>query len=162
MTPLPTQPSYAELFENLGTIAMVGASTRSNKASYFVMTYLLAKGLRVIPVNPAAAGREILEQKVYPSLADIPEPIDCVNIFRHAEAAHGIVEEVLALKNPPRLIWMQFGVTHEAAAKRARDAGLTVVMDRCLKEEWARLRGELGWIGLNSGQITSKLHSKKG
>lgn len=133
---------------------MVGASHKTTKASYFVLSYLLARDFQVYPVNPK--GGEILGQKVYPSLAAIPQALYGIIIFRASDAAGQVVEEALALSPPPKLIWMQFGVRHDRAAARARAAGLTVVMDRCLKQEWARHTGELGYVGLNSGLIRAR------
>jgi predicted CoA-binding protein len=103
------------------------------------MGYLLRAGYRVLPVNPGQVGREILGQKVYGRLVDIPEPIDCVDIFRQQSALAGVVDESLALVPLPKLIWMQLDLVDEAAAAKARAAGITVVMDRCIKVEHARL-----------------------
>jgi predicted CoA-binding protein len=135
-------------------IAMVGASTNWNRPSFFAMKYLQAKGFRVIPVNPSAAGQEILGEKVYASLADIPVPVDMVDIFRNAEAAGPITDE--AIRIGAKVLWMQLGVRNDAAAARAEAAGLTVVMNRCPKIEFARLGGELSWHGINSHVLSSK------
>ncbi len=145
------------LLEGVRTIAMVGASPNPVRPSHYVMAYLQAKGFRVLPVNPVAAGRSILGERVYAGLAELPMAVDMVDIFRGAEAVEPIIEEILALPEPPRIVWMQLGVRHEAAAARARAAGLEVVMDRCPKQEWARLNGELGWGGINTGLISSKV-----
>ena len=104
-----------------------------------VMAYLLRQGYRVIPVNPGHDGHEILGQRVYARLADIPEPIDIVDIFRRQEALSGVVDEALALDPKPKAIWMQLGLRDDAAAARAEAAGLSVVMDRCIKVDHARL-----------------------
>ncbi|MGB0671960.1 MAG: CoA-binding protein [Rhodospirillales bacterium] len=140
------------------TIAMVGASPKWVRPSNFVMKYLQGKGYRVIPVNPAAAGQTILGETVYGALTDVPEPFQMVDIFRNSAAAGPIVEEALALKEARgiRNIWMQLTVVNDDAAARARAAGLSVVMDRCVKIEYGRLFGELGWGGINTGVITSK------
>lgn len=138
------------------TIAMVGASPNWRRPSYFVMKYLQGKGYRVIPVNPRAAGEDILGETAVASLADLPVPVDMVDIFRSADAAGAIVDEALALPIPPSVIWMQLTVRHDAAAARAEARGLTVIMDRCPKQEWARLNGELGWSGIRSNVISSK------
>lgn len=139
-------------------IAMVGASANWVRPSNFAMKYLQGKGFRVIPVNPGAAGKEILGETVYASLADIEDHVDMVDIFRSSDAAGGIVDEAIAVKDTLGLsvIWMQLGIRNDAAAKRAEAAGLTVIMDRCPKIEYGRLFGELGWSGVNSGIISSK------
>ena len=136
------------------TVAMVGASPDWNRPSYFAMKYLLRKGYHVVPVNPRAAGQEILGQRVYASLAEIPEPIDVVDIFRRADAVPGIVDEAIRLG--AKVVWMQLGVRHPDAARTAEEAGLAVVMDRCMKIEYGRLSGELAWSGVNSGIISSR------
>ena len=138
------------------TVAMVGASPNPTRASYFVLKYLTAKGFRVIPVNPRAAGQDILGETVYPDLAAVPVPIDMVDIFRSSDAAAGIVEEALSLDPRPKAVWMQFNVRNDAAAARAEAAGMKVVMNRCPKVEWARLSGELSWSGFNTGLISSR------
>jgi predicted CoA-binding protein len=140
----------------MGTIAVVGASANDVRPSYFVMKYLLDKGYHVIPVNPGQAGKEILGQKVYACLADIPEPIDMVDVFRPSDAVPGVVDEVLMLDRLPKVIWMQLRVRHDKAAARAEAAGIKVVMNRCPKIEYARLSGEIGWNGVNSRLISSK------
>jgi predicted CoA-binding protein len=103
------------------------------------MGYLLRAGYHVIPVNPGQVGREILGQKVYGRLADIPEPVDVVDVFRRPEAVAGIVAETLALSPRPRAIWTQLDIVDEAAAEKAQAAGMSVVMDRCIKVEHQRL-----------------------
>ena len=136
------------------TVAMVGASANWNRPSFFAMKYMQQKGFRVIPVNPGVARQEILGETVMASLDEIDEPIDMVDIFRNSEAAGPITDE--AIKAGAKIIWMQLGVQNDAAAKRAEDAGLRVVMNRCPKIEYARLYGELSWHGINSHVITSK------
>ena len=140
------------------TIAMVGASAASNRPSYFAMKYLLGKGYRVIPVNPALAGQEILGQPVVGALADVPAPVDMVDIFRNSEAALEVARE--AILNKDRLglkvIWMQLSVRNDIAAAEVEAAGLRVVMHRCPKIEYGRLSGEIGWAGVNAGVISSK------
>ena len=144
------------ILNSVKTIAMVGASANDVRPSYFVLKYLLAKGFSVFPVNPGQAGKEILGRMTYASLADIPEPIDMVDIFRAATAVPGIVDEVLRLDPLPKVIWMQLGVRHDEAAARAEAAGIKVVMNRCPKIEYGKLSGEIGWTGVNSGVLSSK------
>lgn len=138
------------------TIAVVGASANDVRPSFFVMKYMLDKGYRVIPVNPGQAGKEILGQMTYARLGDIPEGIDMVDIFRASEAVPGIVEEALEINPLPKVIWMQLTVRHDEAAARAEAAGIKVVMNRCPKIEYARLSGEIGWKGINSGVLSSR------
>ncbi|MFI5024324.1 MAG: CoA-binding protein [Alphaproteobacteria bacterium] len=135
-------------------VAMVGASPNWVRPSYFAMKYLQTKGYRVIPVNPAAAGEEILGEKAYASLSDIPVKIDIVDIFRKSDAVPPIVDEAIAVG--AKVVWMQLGVRHEGAAAKAEAAGLRVVMNRCMKIEFGRLSGELSWSGINSGVISSR------
>ena len=136
------------------TIAMVGLSANWNRPSFFAAKYLLDRGYKVLPVNPAAAGQEILGQKVYGSLDELPQKVDMVDIFRNSEAAGPITDE--AIKHGAKVVWMQIGVVNEAAAKRAEDAGLKVVMNRCPKIEHSRLAGTIDWHGIASGVITSR------
>jgi predicted CoA-binding protein len=133
---------------------MVGASSHWNRPSFFAMKYLQDKGYRVIPVNPQAKGEAILGERVYADLAEIPDKIDMVDIFRRAEAVPGIVEQ--AIEKGAKVVWMQLGVRHDEAAAKAEAAGLKVVMNRCPKIEYSRLNGELAWSGVNTGIISSK------
>ncbi len=150
-------PHYLRaILDDVRTIAVVGASANPVRASFFVMKYLKDKGYRIIPVNPALAGREVLGARGHAALADVPEPIDMVDIFRSSDAAGGIVDEVLALAPLPKAVWMQFNVRDDDAAARAEARGVRVVMNRCPKVEWARLHGEMGWSGLNSGTISAR------
>ena len=131
--------SLRDLLRVIRTIAVVGASPNPARPVYGVIGYLLRAGYRIIPVNPGQVGREILGQKVYGRLADIPDAVDCVDIFRRQEALAAIVDEALALSPLPKLIWMQLDLVDEVAAAKARAAGIAVVMDRCIKVEHARL-----------------------
>jgi uncharacterized protein len=144
------------ILNTVKTIAMVGFSPKEKRPSYFVFKYLTERGYRVIPVNPGHAGKEALGQNIYAKLADIPEPIDMVDIFRGSEFALGIVKEALALNPKPQVIWMQLTVRNDEAAKLAEDAGLKVVMNRCPKIEYGRLSSEISWIGVNSRTLSSK------
>jgi len=144
------------ILNTVKTIAMVGLSPKDNRPSYLAFKYLLDRGYHMIGVNPGQAGGEVLGQKVYAKLADIPEPIDMVDIFRGSQYALPIVEEALALKPPPQVIWMQLTVRNDEAAAKAEAAGLKVVMNRCPKIEYGRLSSEISWMGVNSRTLTSK------
>ncbi|MCB1498878.1 MAG: CoA-binding protein [Bauldia sp.] len=138
------------------SIAIVGASANRARPVFIVTKYLISKGFRVFPVNPGHAGGEILGQPAYARLADIPEPIDMVDIFRRPDAVPGIVDEALSLDPRPKVIWMQLTIRNDEAAAKAEAAGLTVIMDRCTKIEYGRLVGENSWAGINSGVIDSR------
>jgi predicted CoA-binding protein len=144
------------ILNTVKTIAMVGISPKDNRPSYFAFKYLQERGYRMIPVNPGQAGKEILGQKVYAKLSEIPEPIDMVDIFRASQFALPIVQEALTLRTKPQVIWMQLTVRNDEAAKLAEDNGIKVVMNRCPKIEYGRLSSEIGWIGVNSRTISSK------
>ena len=144
------------ILNTVKTIAMVGFSPNESRPSYFVFKYLIERGYRVIPINPGHAGKEILGQKVYAKLSDVPEPIDMVDIFRASQFVMPIVEEALKLSPKPQVIWMQLTIRNDAAAKLAEDAGLKVVMNRCPKIEYGRLSSEISWFGINSRTLTSK------
>ncbi len=146
----------AGILREVRTVAMVGASANEVRPSFFVLKYLLAKGYSVFPVNPGHAGKEILGRTVYASLAEVPAPVDMVDIFRAASAVPGIVDEMLRLDPLPKVVWMQLGVRHDEAAARAEAAGIQVVMNRCPKIEYGKLSGEIGWTGVNSGVLSSK------
>src|SRR5688572_24645316 len=124
------------ILNSVKTIAMVGVSPNTIRPSYFAFKYLLERGYRMIPVNPGQAGKDLLGQKVYAKLTDIPEPIDMVDIFRASEHAPGIVREALAMNPRPKVIWMQLGVRNDEAAKLAEAEGIKVVMNRCPKIEY--------------------------
>ena len=138
------------------TIAIVGASSNDVRPSFFVTKYLIDKGFTVFPINPGQAGKELLGRRVYAKLAEIPEPIDMIDIFRASSAVPPIVDEALALDPLPKVIWMQLTVRNDEAAAKAEAAGIKVVMNRCPKIEYGRLSGEIGWNGVNSGVISSK------
>jgi predicted CoA-binding protein len=147
-----------EILYQTHTIAMVGASANWVRPSNFAMKYLQQKGYRVIPVNPGSAGTEILGEICYRELADISDPFDMVDIFRRSEDAGDIVDEAISLKESRgiKTVWLQLGVIDTEAARRAKAAGLTVIMDRCPKIEFGRLHHELAWAGINTGIISSK------
>ncbi len=148
----------AGILQEAKGFAIVGASANTRRPSYFVLKYLLAKGYRVVPVNPGQAGGEILGQKVFARLADLEEPFDVVDIFRNSDAALGVVRDAIALKDKLgiKVIWMQLGVRNGEAAALANEAALKVVMNRCPKIEYGRLSGEIGWVGVNNRLISSK------
>jgi len=162
--PPPDQPLHyrdddiRKILRQTKTVAMIGASANWVRPSNFVMKYLLGKGYRVHPVNPGHAGKEILGQKVYASLSDIPGNVDMVDVFRGSAALPAIVEDIkphIDDKNI-KVLWAQISVRHDEAGHHAESLGLNVIMDRCPKIEYGRLFGELGWCGVNSGIITSK------
>lgn len=147
----------SQILHSVRTIALVGASPKGVRPSNIVVKYLVAKGYCVFPINPGHAGKQIHGRTIYASLADVPEPIDMVEIFRGSSYMPSIVEEALALKVRPKVIWAQLTVRHDEAARIAEAAGLKVVMNRCPKIEFGRLSGEIGWNGINSRVISAKL-----
>jgi predicted CoA-binding protein len=144
------------ILERYRRIAMVGLSSNPFRPSHFAAIYLMSEGYEVIPVNPRES--QVLGRQSYPSLAAVPGPVEIVDIFRETAAVPAIVEE--AITAGAKVVWMQLGVIHEEAAERARQAGLEVVMDRCMKIEHARFFGGLNTIGMNTGVITSKRRSR--
>jgi len=126
-----------DILENVRTIAVVGASPRRERPSHRVMAYLQRRGYRTIPVNPNAADGAINGERCYASLAEVPEAIDMVDVFRRTEVAGGVVDEAIA--KGAKVVWMQLGVRDDAAAARAKAAGLKVVMNRCPAIEIPRL-----------------------
>jgi hypothetical protein len=144
------------ILNTVKTIAMVGASEKQSRPSYFAFKYLLERGYRMIPVNPGHAGHTMLGQKIYARLADVLEPIDMVDIFRGSQYATAIVQEALALSPRPLAIWMQLGVRNDEAAALAEANGLKVVMNRCPKIEYGRLSSEIAWMGVNTRTLSSK------
>ena len=146
-----------DILRRVKTIAVVGVSANPVRPSYYVARYLGLKGYRVIPVTPGLAGQDLLGERVYASLSDVPDDVDMVDIFRRSEAVPGIVEEALARWPKLDVIWMQIGVRHAEAAAMAEARGVTVVQDRCPKIEYQRLFGELRMGGFATGVISSKL-----
>jgi uncharacterized protein len=144
------------ILNTVKTIAMVGASAKENRPSYFAFKYLLERGYRMIPVNPGQAGKDILGQKIYAKLSDIPEPVDMVDIFRASPYALPVVQEALTLKPLPQVIWMQLGVRSDEAAALAEANGIKAVMNRCPKIEYGRLSSEIAWMGVNTRTLSSR------
>ena len=144
--------SLRRILKECRVIAVVGLSAQWHRPSHFAAKYLLEHGYRVIPVNPQY--REVLGQKCYASLREIPEKVDMVDVFRKSADVMPIVEDAIAIG--ARVLWQQLGVRNEAAAARARAAGLETVMDRCVKIEHGRLFGGLNWVGVNTRVISAK------
>ena len=144
------------ILNTVKTIAMVGVSAKDSRPSYFAFKYLLERGYRMIPVNPGLADKDLLGQKAYARLADIPEPVDMVDIFRASPFVLPIVEDALKMQPRPRVVWMQLGIRNDAAAALAEQNGIKVVMNRCPKIEYGRLSSEISWMGVNSRTLTSK------
>lgn len=156
-------PNYSDvqierILADAKTFAVVGASANTNRPSYFVMKYLQSKGYRVIPINPGLAGQTLLGEIVVGSLEACQSQIDVVDVFRNSQAALQITQD--AIRHYERLqvkvIWMQLGVINWQAAEEAQAAGMEVIMNRCPKIEYGRLSGEIGWAGVNSGNLTAK------
>jgi predicted CoA-binding protein len=145
-------PTLRRILRNGRTIAVVGLSANWYRPSYFAAKYMQEHGYRIIPVNPAY--QEVLGEKCYPSLRDVPEKIGIVDCFRKSEEIPAIAEDAIAVG--AKTLWMQLGVVNEAAALQAQEAGLDVVMDRCVKIEHARLFGGLNWAGVNTRVISAK------
>ena len=135
-------------------IAMVGLSADWYRPSYFAAKYLQEHGYRVIPVNPRYAGKQVLGETCYASLREIPDRIDVVDVFRRTKDVAPIADDAIAIG--AKVLWQQIGVVNEAAAAKARAAGLEAVMDRCMKIEHGRLFGGLNWVGVNTRVISSK------
>jgi hypothetical protein len=134
---MATIETMREILSESKVIAVIGASNKTHRASYGVMQFLQSKGFRCIPISPRLAGKELLGEMVYARLADIPEPVDMVDMFINSEAVGALTDEAIAIG--AKSVWMQLGVVNEAAATRARDAGLKVVMDHCPAQEWGAL-----------------------
>ncbi len=155
LDPIPySDAKLRNILSSVRTIALVGASSNWNRPSYFVMKYLQGKGYRVIPVNPGTAGQDLLGERVYASLRDIPDGVDMVDIFRASESVGPIVDDAIAIA--ARVVWMQLGVRNDEAGAKAEAAGIDVVMNRCPKIEFGRLGGELSWSGVNTGIIRNR------
>ncbi|WP_209597823.1 CoA-binding protein [Ruegeria sp. HKCCSP351] len=155
-------PDYSDqylkaILQRTKTVAVVGVSMNPVRPSYYVARYLSLKGIKVIPVNPGHAGKDLFGQTVRGNLSEISEPVDMVDIFRRSEAVPPIVDEALDAFPSLGTIWMQIGVEHPEAAAKAQARGVDVVMNRCPKIEYQRLFGELRMGGFSTGIISSKL-----
>ena len=144
------------ILNTVKTIAMVGASAKDNRPSYFAFKYLAQRGYDMIPVNPGHVGKSLLDKPFVASLSDIGRPVDMIDIFRNSSHIMPVVDEALQLPTPPKVIWMQLGARDDAAAAKAEAAGLKVVMNRCPKIEYGRLSSEISWMGVNSRTLSSK------
>lgn len=141
-----------QIIQNHESVALVGVSANPIRSSNFVAAYLVRTPFRTYPVNPAY--EEILGQQAYPSLADLPETPDIVDVFRRRDAIPEVVDQ--AIEVGAKVVWFQLGLRHDEAARKAMDAGLKVVQDRCLKIEHARFSGKLHLGGFNTGVISSQ------
>jgi hypothetical protein len=147
-------PGIRRVLAENKVIAMVGLSADWFRPSYFAAKYMLEHGYRVVPVNPRYAGKEILGQRAYASLREIPEKVDMVDVFRRTEDVGPIAADAVAIG--AKTLWQQIGVKNMEAAARAEAGGLDTVMDRCVKIEHARLFGGLNWVGVNTRVISAK------
>ena len=160
LRPLATMRATSGAWERLRilnanrSIAMVGLSADPMRPSHFAAIYMQSEGYDIVPVNPRYAGGTILGQTVYASLEDIPRPVQIVDVFRRADEVPAVAHSAVAIG--ANVLWMQLGVINEDAARIAREAGLDVVMDRCVKIEHARFFGGLNLVGMNTGVITSR------
>ena len=145
-------PTLRRILREAKTVAIVGLSANWYRPSFFAAKYLIDHGYRVIPVTPAY--EEVLGERCVPSLSELAEPPDIVDCFRRAEEIPAIAEQAVAVG--AKVLWMQLGIANEEAARIARDGGLEVVMDRCMKIEYARLFGGLNFVGVNTRVISAK------
>lgn len=152
LTPYQDPTVIQRILREAKTVAVVGLSPKVLRASHFIGFYLRRHGYRAIPVNPMAD--EILGEKSYASLTDIPFPVDIVNVFRAPDAVPAIAEEAVAIK--AKALWLQYDVISHEGAEIARRGGLNVIMDCCIKVEHARYLGRMHWLGFNTGRITSR------
>ena len=135
--PIENDQGLRDILTGVRTIALVGASEKTNRPSHEVMEYLQRQGYRIIPVNPRLAGKQVLGETVYADLGSIPEPVDMAELFLAPERTDAVIDQAIAENIP--VLWLQIGVINESGAKRAEQAGLKVVMDRCPKREIPRL-----------------------
>ena len=143
------------ILASVKTVAIVGASGNPIRPSFFVTKYLADKGYTVFPINPGRAGGTIADCPTYATLADVPEPVDMVDIFRKPEALGGVVQQIAQMPQLPKVVWMQLGIRDDAIAQALEMMGIEVVMNRCPKIEYARLCGEICWMGFNRRTISA-------
>jgi len=134
----------AGILKSVRSIAVLGASPKPERPSFGVMKFLMGRGYRVIPVNPGQAGKEIAGAMTYASLADLPQPVDMVDVFRASHAIPGVTAQILAMDPLPKVVWMQLAIRNDACAAQLEEQGIKVVMDRCPAIELRRLARELG------------------
>ena len=144
------------VLRSVRSIAVVGASSNSNRPSSFVTRYMGQKGYRMVPVNPGHPGEQIAGFTASASLAELEEPVDMVDVFRRIEALPEVTDEILAMSVLPKVVWFQLGLRDDEIAGRLEAAGITVIQDRCPKIEYARLCGEIGWTGFNRRTISAR------
>ncbi|MEE9313790.1 MAG: CoA-binding protein [Rhizobiaceae bacterium] len=144
------------VLKSVKSIAIIGASANQVRPSFFVAQYMAAKNYELFPINPGHVGKEIAGAMTYKSLADLSVPVDMVDIFRKPEALPGIVSEIMQMPELPKVVWLQLGIRDDAIAEALEMTGITVIQDRCPKIEYARLCGEIAWMGFNRRTISSK------
>lgn len=135
----PSQPELRDLLERTRNIAVLGASSRTDRAAYYVPAYLHEHGFRILPVNPQREGEELFGESVTATLAELDAPVDLIDVFRRSEDVSGHLDDILALDPPPRAVWMQLGIRNDEAATALRAAGILVVQDRCLMVDHRKL-----------------------
>jgi predicted CoA-binding protein len=145
-------PTIRDILVNTRTVAIVGLSSNVLRASHFVGYYLLRHGYEIVPVNPRET--EVLGRRSYPTLRDVPVPVDVVDVFRAPDAVPEIARDAIAIG--AKALWLQYNVISPEGARIAREGGLQVVMDRCLKIEHARHMGRMHWLGFNTGVVTAQ------
>lgn len=144
------------VLEGVRTIALVGISNLSSRPSWIVGRYLIQRGYEIVPINPRLSGQKILGRTVFPHVGDVPMAIDMVDIFRRPSGLEAIVDESLAIRPLPKVIWMQFGLCNDELAARAEASGIQVIMNRCPKIEYGRFTGENSAAGVYSRMISSR------
>jgi len=149
-----TDRFISSILNETKSIAMIGLSSSWNRPSYFVAKYLIDRGYTIYPINPKESGKKILGQKVYSNIKEIKDKIDMVDVFRKSSDIDKISDDIIT--SNPKFIWLQIGVINKKLANKAANKNILIVMNRCPKIEYSRLSGELGWGGINSGNIINK------